>query len=266
MALHGGKAARLLAHSRPLARREESTRKWRSRTFWATFESVSLWDQVDANFQAGRIKLVFVANVIPRELARIVEFLNEQMKADVRAIELTWYEGDGGVTTLVPRTFGETESALTQKSVARTPLPAIGIEEWIEKNIRPQGEAAVRGAHAFVDLVREAGGEPTVSRTQGTINGLFYTRAGKSVFPLCLWSAGGGLISLSFGYLTKRPGLADNAERQMFYDDFVKIVGPLSTANLEGFPSFKVAILDNPEIRNAVSSVVRRLAAAATSE
>ena len=48
----------------------------------------TFWAQVDANFAAGRLKLVFVADVIPRELARIVEFLNEQMQADVRAVEL----------------------------------------------------------------------------------------------------------------------------------------------------------------------------------
>ena len=36
------------------------------------------WEQVDANFAAGRIKMVFVADTIPRELARIVEFLNSR--------------------------------------------------------------------------------------------------------------------------------------------------------------------------------------------
>jgi hypothetical protein len=49
----------------------------------------AFWQQVDANFTAGRIKLVFVADTIPRELARIVEFMNEQMRADVRAVELS---------------------------------------------------------------------------------------------------------------------------------------------------------------------------------
>ena len=42
-------------------------------------DSQQFWEQVDANFAAGRIKMVFVADTIPRELARIVEFLNEQM-------------------------------------------------------------------------------------------------------------------------------------------------------------------------------------------
>ncbi|MCJ2182168.1 hypothetical protein MTR62_05560 [Novosphingobium sp. 1949] len=37
------------------------------------------WQRVDDSFSAGRIKLVFVADTIPNELARIVEFLNKQM-------------------------------------------------------------------------------------------------------------------------------------------------------------------------------------------
>jgi hypothetical protein len=57
-------------------------------------------------------------------------------------------------------------------------------------------------------------------------------------------------------------GLTDIAVRQMFYDEFVKAAGP----NLDGYPEFKVAILDNPDVRDAVASVVRRFSAAATSE
>jgi hypothetical protein len=37
------------------------------------------WKQVQTNLQAGRVRLVFVADSIPPELQRIVEFLNEQM-------------------------------------------------------------------------------------------------------------------------------------------------------------------------------------------
>lgn len=71
-------------------------------TFLAgTTEPQDFWQQVDANFSAGRIKMVFVADTIPRELARIVEFLNEQMKADVRAVELSWFESEGDRKSVV---------------------------------------------------------------------------------------------------------------------------------------------------------------------
>src|SRR5690242_5967045 len=36
------------------------------------------WDAVAENLSSGRIRMVFVADEIPRELQRIVEFLNEQ--------------------------------------------------------------------------------------------------------------------------------------------------------------------------------------------
>ena len=94
------------------------------------------WEQVDANFAAGRIKMVFVADTIPRELARIVEFLNEQMKADVRAVELSWFESDGGVTALTPRIIGETERAQSEKA-GRAALTPIGRETWIEESWVP---------------------------------------------------------------------------------------------------------------------------------
>jgi hypothetical protein len=81
-------------------------------------EPVDFWNQVDANFKAGRIKLVFVADEIPRELARIVEFLNEQMRADVRAVELRWFTDEDGVTAMSPRICGETERAAAAKNLA----------------------------------------------------------------------------------------------------------------------------------------------------
>ena len=234
--------------------------------FLGNADPATFWEQVDANFQAGHIKLVFVADIIPRELARIVEFLNEQMKADVRAVELRWYEGEGGVTTLVPRTFGETGRALTQKPIARMPLPTISMDEWINRNIRPQGEAAVRGAQEFISIIEELGGEPMVAHQQGSIYGLFRTTEGKPVYPLHLWSGGGGLVSPSFKYLTKRPKLAEESSRQAFYDVFVEAVGPLTTSNLTGFPSFKVAVLDTQNVRDAFAAVAQRFVIAAITD
>jgi hypothetical protein len=55
------------------------------------------WEQATANLRAGRIRLVFVADEIPRELRRVVEFLNEQMDAEVIAIEVKQYLGPDGL-------------------------------------------------------------------------------------------------------------------------------------------------------------------------
>ena len=78
-----------------------------------------LWQQVRTNLQAGRIRMLFVADRIPAELRRIVEFLNEQMKsAEVLALELRQFQGEG-LKTIVPTLYGQTE-----RSAAEKPRPA----------------------------------------------------------------------------------------------------------------------------------------------
>jgi hypothetical protein len=77
------------------------------------------WERVKTNLQAGRIRLLFVADIIPLELRRIVEFLNEQMDpAEVLAIELRQFTGEGGLKTIVPMVFGQTQEAAKKRNVA----------------------------------------------------------------------------------------------------------------------------------------------------
>ena len=47
------------------------------------------WGQVEANLRDHRVRLIFVADSTPRELRRLVEFLNEEMRnIEVMAVEL----------------------------------------------------------------------------------------------------------------------------------------------------------------------------------
>jgi len=75
------------------------------------------WSQMKTNLQAGKIRMLFVADEIPSELQRIVEFLNEQMDpAEVLAIEIKQFMGDE-LKTLVPRVIGLTSEAKKRKGV-----------------------------------------------------------------------------------------------------------------------------------------------------
>ncbi|HVW18502.1 MAG TPA: hypothetical protein VHB30_09650 [Solirubrobacteraceae bacterium] len=78
------------------------------------------WEQVAANLRAGRLRLVFVADEIPVELARVVEFLNGQMpRTEVLAIEVRQYRAPGSdLTMLVPRLIGLTQAARDSKRSA----------------------------------------------------------------------------------------------------------------------------------------------------
>lgn len=65
------------------------------------------WEQVETNLRAGKIRMVFVADEIPPELQRIVEFLSQQMaQAEVFAVEIKQYVGKNS-KALVPRVFGQ---------------------------------------------------------------------------------------------------------------------------------------------------------------
>jgi hypothetical protein len=69
--------------------------------------------------------MLFVADQIPSELRRIVEFLNEQMDpAEVLAIEIRQFIGEGQ-KILVPRVIGQTAEAERKKSVS-------GTKQWDE--------------------------------------------------------------------------------------------------------------------------------------
>ena len=70
------------------------------------------WRQVETNLRAANLRLLFVADAIPDSLARVVEFLNEQMpNIQVLAVEIKQFRGTTG-RTLVPRVIGRTSEAV----------------------------------------------------------------------------------------------------------------------------------------------------------
>lgn len=222
------------------------------------------WEQVDANFAAGRIKMVFVADTIPRELARIVEFMNEQMKAEVRAVELTWFESEGGITALAPRIIGETERALNEKS-ARAALPSLTHDEWIQQNLEKFGAATAQAAHVYMDLVADAGGHAEVTTAQGSLIAVFDIENGP-LYPMTLSKYGKGLVQLCLNYLASRPAFSSEEVRQELYDRLKSIVGTLTTTTLNGFPGFPAPKLTDPTIRNGVRDLLMEIRDRATAD
>lgn len=64
------------------------------------------WEDVAENFKDRTLRLLFVADAIPDELAHIVEFLNEKMPdIQVLAVEIKQFPGET-TQTLVPRVIG----------------------------------------------------------------------------------------------------------------------------------------------------------------
>ncbi len=71
----------------------------------------SYWEMVFNKLKTGQVRLVFVADQIPKELRRIIEFLNEHMQdVEVLGVEMPQYVG-AGLTTIVPKVIGKTTVA-----------------------------------------------------------------------------------------------------------------------------------------------------------
>ena len=80
----------------------------------------AFWERVATNLAARRLRLLFVADRIPDELARVVEFLNEQTKdnIEVLAVEIKQFRG-ASLTTLVPQVIGRTVAKPTGGAVRK---------------------------------------------------------------------------------------------------------------------------------------------------
>ena len=78
------------------------------------------WEDVATNLAAQRLRLLFVADRIPDELARVVEFLNSGMRdVEVLAVEIKQFRGKRG-QTLVPRVIGRIAAAPRRGSPPRS--------------------------------------------------------------------------------------------------------------------------------------------------
>ncbi len=124
------------------------------------------WNLVEANLRAGKVRLVFVSDDIPRELRRLVEFLNEKMMdVEVFAVEVKQFLGEG-LRAVVPRAIGITEKAREVKTGDGKKKP-LSEGEFLEKCSRDTVDF-------FRDLLR-ASGEKNFSIYWGT--GSFSIRA-----------------------------------------------------------------------------------------
>ena len=127
------------------------------------------WDRVKQNLDAGRIRIVFVADAIPPELRRIVEFLDSQMSpAHISAVEVKQYAG-GGETALVPRVVGQTARASARKS-------AVSGRTWNEESFFETladrvPDSEVRAAKGIYEWVAKK--QLRVWWGRGTVDGSF---------------------------------------------------------------------------------------------
>jgi hypothetical protein len=162
-------------------------------------EIEAYWARVEENLHDGRVRLIFVADRLPAELRRVIEFLNDQMdKVEVLGIELVQYAGSS-IKALVPRLIGQTEVIRQKKQARGISKPRLNLEAFLE-----------RCPEDTRDFFRKA---ITESQERG-----MQVYWGTSGFSLRATDHTGKLVTLFYGFPSGGPG-RDSAVIQGYVGD-----------------------------------------------
>ena len=203
------------------------------------------WQHVQDNLRAGKVRLIFVADVIPPELQRVVEFLNEQMSpAEVLAVEIKQYAGKS-IKTLVPRVIGMTAKADQKKepSMKRQWDEASFFEELERRN----GEKAADPARKILDWCHQK--KLRIWWGQGAVSGgvvpvFDYHGVGHQLFAMYTY----GSLEFYFQYYQKKQPFQDKEKRKELWERLNEIEGiDIPENGLERRPSIPLTILDTDE-------------------
>jgi len=136
------------------------------------------WTRVEEKLRSANVRLIFVADSVPSELRRLVEFLNEQMTTvEVLAVEAKQFVGEG-LSAIVPRLLGMTETARDVKHRTRQ-------TNWDEMRSKCSPEASPFFKH-IMDLADQKG------------HSIYWGAVGFSIRVYLPGSD--GLASIAYGY------------------------------------------------------------------
>jgi len=206
-------------------------------------EPEEFWQKANVNLKAGRVRLLFIADVIPTRLQRIVEFLNEQMNpAEVLAVEIKQFVGQG-LRSLVPRVIGQTAEALQKKSPGSR--PAMNEAEFFQV-LKEASPAVANIARKILDWSKQNFSKidwPGAS----FVPMLEYD---SHVFsPIDVRKAKSGRVKVRFGHIMNRnPPFASDDKRLDLLGRLNKIPGvSLPQDSIDRYPSIPLSALANPK-------------------
>ncbi|ODR93604.1 hypothetical protein AUC70_12170 [Methyloceanibacter stevinii] len=212
----------------------------------------AFWRSVQSNLNSGRIRLIFVADRIPSELATIIEFLNEQMQsATVLAVELRHFF-NGAERILAPRLIGLTQKATARRSIV---VPARSVDDWMSDVLSATAntESAVR---KFIDMMNDLGASTAVAQKSLALE------CGPTRLRVAYIGAD-GRVAVSLFQLAKSHVFASEASRLALLQRLDEADLSPSTRTLHGEPALTLPSVTNEEkwivLRNIFEGVCKDL-------
>lgn len=206
------------------------------------------WEKLKTNLQAGKVRLVFVADKIPPELQRIVEFLNGQMRlAEVLALEVKQYMGQG-LKTLVPKIIGLTAAVQQEKTSG-----AGETRQWDELSFfqdleSRRGGGETKAARKILEWARKR--DLRIWWGKGKKDGSFFPMLdyqGETYWTIAVWTY--GRVQIQFQMMLKNEPFKDEHKRIELLRRLNEIPGvALSQDSITKYPSIPLSILKDEKL------------------
>jgi len=215
------------------------------------------WQQVKTNLQAGKIRLIFVADIIPFELQRIVEFLNEQMDpTEVLAFEIKQFLGKDATRTLIPRIFGQTAEAQKRKNTFGSPLRQWDKESFLEELKVKFNENIENIASKILDWAKEK--NIRLWWGKGSIHGscyLMFDYNDTAFYTISIWTY--GKLDVQFAMIGKYPPFNNLDIRKEFINKLNIIDNiEIHKDSYDRFPSIELKIFKDSKILDQFLKVI----------
>lgn len=173
----------------------------------------SFWLAVKTNLSAARMRLIFVADVIPSGLLRVIEFLNEHTDPlELLAVEIRQYQNEDGRRTLVPQVYGQTVEAQDRKSAAPRQKRKWDEGSFLAELRDNHGDGAASVAQRVIEwaMARELEVKYGSGKVDGSVT-LYAHERGLRYPLMSLWT--GSEMYAMFDYLADKPPFTEHAKR-----------------------------------------------------
>lgn len=211
------------------------------------------WQSVETNLLAGNIRMIFVADEIPPELRRVIEFLNDQMSpAEVLALEVRQYVGQG-LQVLVPRVIGQTERASPTRHRSWVAVTQSNLNEIVDRAWA--GEDATL-ARAIVMWANDR--NVAVQWRNGKYAGLgFRAISGRTGMLLFSYKTVDQLTVEMLGTFTSTLQPFDSESSRIALIDRLNAIPGVRIGRdqTRGFPGFNRTLLHDPSVRQSFLDV-----------
>jgi hypothetical protein len=231
----------------------------------------AFWDQVEANLGAGRIRMVLVVDEVQAELARMVDFLNAQLRdAEVWILEIKQLAGPSGrlLQTAVVGRRGDVHAAKAVKrapgaradtrtaapAVTGAPADALTREAWVS-SVRAKCDA--QEATVLDDLLRwmsEQYGATSISGAPPATFRLSVKEGGKDRYPFGVTETKAAAIHL--GSLSATRAYEGEEARRGLIHEIAATGLPVSDVDLKGDLRIPLKDLAVPAVRTQVLAVL----------